>query len=92
MNQVLAKYFSVDRRYNRSINLERDIDQSEALQGYILTERSHHALQRILIDPISSHRTNAYTITSIYGTGKSAFAHFLVVLNRNGQARSKALK
>ena len=80
MNQVLAKYFSVDRRYNRSINLERDIDQSEALQGYILTERSHHALQRILIDPISSHRTNAYTITSIYGTGKSAFAHFLTSL------------
>ncbi len=60
--------------------MERDIDQSEALQGYILTERSHHALQRIIIDSTFFHRTNAYTITSIYGTGKSAFAHFLTSL------------
>lgn len=31
----LADIFSVKRRYSRSVNLERDLEQLDALQGYI---------------------------------------------------------
>ena len=50
------------------------------MQGYVPTERSAEALRRILSavgDP-SAHR--AWTLTGVYGTGKSAFAHYLAAL------------
>ncbi|WAK73759.1 hypothetical protein AP9108_35325 [Arthrospira sp. PCC 9108] len=48
MPKFLSDYFSLNRRYSRSINIERDFDQVEALAGYVLTERSLDALGRIL--------------------------------------------
>ncbi len=77
MVKLLSEYFSLNRRYARSVNLERDFDSLEAVQGYILTERSLYALKRILVDPTDANITRAKTITSVYGTGKSAFADFL---------------
>lgn len=78
--QALSTYFEVHRRYYRSVNLERDLDKPSAVQGYVPTERSAEALRRILSalgDP-NAHR--AWTLTGVYGTGKSAFAHFLAAL------------
>jgi len=77
MVKFLSEYFSLNRRYARSVNLERDFDSLEAVQGYILTDRSLYALKRILVDPTDANITRAKTITSVYGTGKSAFADFL---------------
>jgi hypothetical protein len=48
MNQPLSQYFSLNRRYSRSINLERDLERVEALVGYVPTEKSVDALHRIL--------------------------------------------
>ncbi len=76
---TLADIFSVKRRYSRSVNLERDLEQSDALQGYILTERSVDALRRVL-SGLGEGTSNAWTLTSVYGTGKSAFAHYLASL------------
>lgn len=78
--QALANYFSLHRRYHRSINLERDFDKTAAIEGYVLTERSSEALQRIVtaIGNPSSH--HAWTITGTYGSGKSAFALYLTAL------------
>jgi hypothetical protein len=45
---ALSHYFSLHRRYHRSVNLERDFDNPEAVEGYVLTERSLEALQRML--------------------------------------------
>nr|WP_239124668.1 hypothetical protein [Leptolyngbya sp. CCY15150] len=70
----------VNRRYARSINLERDFDASEAVEGYILTDRAVDALRRILASMFGRKRTTAWTLTGVYGTGKSAFAHFLTSL------------
>jgi hypothetical protein len=76
----LADYFSVNRRYARSINLERDLESSEAVLGYVPTERAVEALKRMLA-AIRHHRsTRAWTLTGVYGTGKSAFAHYLAAL------------
>ncbi|PSB31333.1 hypothetical protein [Chlorogloea sp. CCALA 695] len=94
MNKSLSQYFSLNRRYSRSINLERDLEKIEAIVGYIPTERSLDATKRIIagLTGVSNHR--AWTLTSVYGTGKSAFAHFLASLcaPQSSPMRSKALE
>jgi len=80
MVKTLSDLFTINRRFARSVNLDRDFDSINALQGYILTDRSTAVLEHILIDFISSDTTSATTITSVYGTGKSAFANFLMSL------------
>jgi hypothetical protein len=79
-NKVLSEYFGLHRRYYRSVNLERDLDKLDAVQGYVPTERTAIALQRILsaIGDPNAHR--AWTLTGVYGTGKSAFTHYLAAL------------
>lgn len=76
--KMLSQYFSIHRRYARSINIERDLERLEALEGYIITERSLDALRRILAGFSNSEANRAWTLTSVYGTGKSAFAHYLL--------------
>jgi len=71
---------AVNRRYARSINLERDFEAPDAVEGYILTDRAVDALGRILASMFGRKRTTAWTLTGVYGTGKSAFAHFLISL------------
>ena len=80
MNKPLSEYFSLRRRYSRSINLERDFDKVDALVGYIPTERSVDATKRILAGFSGTSNHRAWTLTSVYGTGKSAFAHFFASL------------
>ncbi|MGB7439784.1 MAG: hypothetical protein WA919_01835 [Coleofasciculaceae cyanobacterium] len=80
MKRPLSQYFSLNRRYSRSINLERDLEQVEALEGYVPTERSVDSLRRILAGFKSEQTNRAWTLTSVYGTGKSAFAHYLISL------------
>jgi hypothetical protein len=38
MVKLVSEYFTINRRFARSINLERDFDSKDALQGYILTD------------------------------------------------------
>ncbi|MCJ2543575.1 hypothetical protein [Thermostichus vulcanus] len=77
----LSELIHVNRRYSRSINLERDMGDPESLEGYIPTERAVLALQRILRDVGTQRKqARAWTLTGVYGTGKSAFAHFLTAL------------
>ncbi|NEQ47451.1 MAG: hypothetical protein F6K00_29485 [Leptolyngbya sp. SIOISBB] len=78
--QSLSELLSVNRRYARSVNIERDFDMPDAVEGYILTERAVDALQRIVASMFGRKRTTAWTLTGVYGTGKSAFAHFLTSL------------
>lgn len=78
--KVLAEYFSLNRRYSRSINLERDLTKPEALEGYVLTERAVDALRRIVTGLTATDANHAWTLTSVYGTGKSAFTHYLTSL------------
>jgi hypothetical protein len=85
MNKPLSNYFSLNRRYSRSINLERDLERPEAIDGYILTDRAVDALRRIFTGLTRKQGNQAWTITSVYGTGKSAFAHYLACLCGNSQ-------
>jgi len=103
-NKKLSQYFSLDRRYSRSINVERDLESVEALEGYILTTRANSALNRIwscqgtlrvsAATALAERNYYAWTLTSVYGTGKSSFAHFLASLCApvNDPMRNKALE
>ncbi|MDF2387491.1 hypothetical protein JMG10_38955 [Nostoc ellipsosporum NOK] len=84
-NKKLSHYFNLQRRYSRSINLERDLDNVEALEGYVLTKRAIDSLKRIVSSFHDNEENTAWTLTSVYGTGKSAFAHYLISLCANSQ-------
>ena len=79
-SKPLSNYFGLHRRYYRSVNLERDVAKVEAIQGYILTERASEALLRVVSAFGNSDAHRAWTMTGVYGTGKSAFAHYLTAL------------
>jgi hypothetical protein len=93
MTKLLSNYFSLNRRYSRSINIERDLERSEALAGYIMTERSLDALRRILTGFANPETNRAWTLTGVYGTGKSSFAQFLIsaCADRENPIRQQAL-
>ncbi len=76
----LADLFSLNRRYSRSINLERDLGRPDSIEGYIPTTRAVEALRRILAGLNGATPQRAWTLTGVYGTGKSAFAHYLTAL------------
>lgn len=88
----LSQFFRVKRRYSRSINLERDLLVPDALAGYVLTPRAWEALERITVAASTPHAPRAWTISGVYGTGKSAFVHLLASLYgpAGDQARTRA--
>jgi hypothetical protein len=90
---TLAQHIRVRPRYMRSVNLERDLDAPGSLEGYIPTPRARDMLGRIL-DAYAAPRTpTCWTITGVYGTGKSAFANFVAAAlgPRGSNARDYAL-
>ncbi|MGY6530118.1 MAG: hypothetical protein ACXITR_09330 [Cyanobacterium sp.] len=89
----LSSYFTLQRRYGRSINLERDFNDVSALDGYVLTDKSVDTLRRVLLGIRGENKYNCWTLTGVYGTGKSAFVHFLISLlaNTKNSLKVKAL-
>jgi hypothetical protein len=76
----LSSHFQIRRRYMRSVNLERDTELGDSLEGYVLTPRAVETFDRILQAYSTPNVTRAWTLTGVYGTGKSAFANFLAAL------------
>src|SRR5205807_3590287 len=78
--QKFSDVISLRRRYTRSINLERDLTVVDSVLGYIPTSWTIGASERIIHALTANNSIRAWTITGVYGTGKSAFAHFLSAL------------
>ena len=76
----LAKYISINRRYSRSINLERDTLEADSVLGYVPTVKSAETIERVLTSLLIPRSTSAWTLTGVYGTGKSSLAHILSAL------------
>lgn len=91
-SQHLSSYFTLSRRYSRSVNLERDLTDLESLSGYVITERAEQSLKRIVEGFAGLHTARSWMMTGVYGTGKSAFAHFLSSLcaPRGREMRTRA--
>ena len=71
---------AIGHRFLRSVRVDRDWRDPAALGGYVITPQARQVTQRIA--EALAHRTTerAWTITGPYGTGKSAFAVFLIRL------------
>ena len=83
-------FVHVERRYRRSINLERDFAVPESLSGYVVTSLVASTLSRIS-EGITSGNGRSWSFTGPYGSGKSAFALFLAnLLHHSSEHRGMA--
>ena len=91
---VLFDSINVKRRYTRSVNLERDLDIAESVNGYVITPKVEGLIHRFIDSIMTTNAVRAWTITGAYGTGKSAFAHFLssICSSRDEEIRKNAYK
>jgi hypothetical protein len=85
----IDNYVSIKRRYSRSINLERDLELEDSVLGYIPTHQAIELLDRFSYSANNENTIRAWTITGVYGSGKSSFAHFLASLCSQNSSRLK---
>jgi ABC-type molybdenum transport system ATPase subunit/photorepair protein PhrA len=76
----LSKVTSVQSRFGRSVNLERDFYDHVSLEGYVLTTTARNALSRLTQALTDNNAARAWTLTGAYGSGKSTFALFAAKL------------
>jgi hypothetical protein len=76
-----SEYITINRRYSRSVNLERDTLEADSILGYVPTQKSAEVIERILQSMTTPRSTSAWTLTGVYGTGKSSLAHILSALS-----------
>lgn len=82
---------SIENRYVRSVNIERDLDDPHALDGYLLTEQVCQALSRLINGLAATSTQRAWRLTGAYGGGKSALGLFLAAVLRQRPDRRSAL-
>jgi len=91
---LLSKIVRVERRYQRSINIEQDFTSGTALDGYIFPESAKSALLS-MAEQIANGGQGSFTWTGPYGSGKSslaiALASLLVGTERERKAVAKKL-
>ena len=76
----LASLVEVERRFRRSVNLDRDAGSTDALDGYVVTPAVRRALSQIVEGLDDEAGDRAWSLVGPYGSGKSAFAVFLADL------------
>lgn len=76
----LSEVVSVQSRFGRSVNLERDFYNRVSLDGYVLTTTAQNALSRLTGALADNTAARAWTLTGAYGSGKSTFALFTAKL------------
>ena len=90
--RVLADAITVEGRYARSANLERDAALLEPLDGYIVTARTLDVVERIVTAAATGRAGGAWSLTGPYGSGKSSLALLLdATLGSQGEPRRTAL-
>ena len=88
--RMIADHVALAARYVRSADLRRDLDDPEALEGYVVTATVREAVQRVARGLRPGSRQRAFRITGPYGVGKSSVALLLARLFR-GNADALAL-
>jgi len=79
--------------YTRSINLQRDSDNLDLINSYLLTSKAIQALEQIAEGLTHESKERSLALIGPYGSGKSAFALYLSALlgTQEGTARQVAL-
>lgn len=75
--QNIASLYNIKNRFLRSINLQRDFNDTSSLSSYVLTDHALECLNRISEGTKKHSSQRAWRITGDYGSGKSNFALFL---------------
>ena len=89
---MLSKAITVERRYQRSINIEQDFVSGNALAGYIFPESAKTALLS-MSEQIARGGQGGFTWTGPYGSGKSSLALALAsLLVGDKSSKQKAAK
>ncbi len=70
----ISDLFQIRKLFMRSVHIERDFLDQNALQGYILTSQTKTHINQILNGLSPNSQQRAWRITGDYGTGKSLFA------------------
>ena len=76
----IVDLFDIPSRFMRSVQLERDYDDPQALDNYIVTPAMAATFQRVAQGLSTGSRQRAWRITGDYGVGKSSFAVVLAHL------------
>lgn len=76
----IASLFHIRRRFLRSVHLERDFADSQALDGYVITPQTRSHLEHLADGLRDTSGQRAWRITGDYGSGKSSFALLLAHL------------
>ena len=89
----LVNFVEVERRFRRSVNLDRDAGSPAALDGYIVTPAVRRALSQIADGILEEGGDRAWSLVGPYGSGKSAFAVFLAdLLSPSGSPGAKVAR
>ncbi|MEZ2329047.1 hypothetical protein AB6802_04935 [Mesorhizobium sp. RCC_202] len=72
--EKLSELYNVPSRFFRSVQLERDFNDPNALEHYVITPAMALASARILKGLKDNSAQRAWRITGDYGVGKSSFA------------------
>ena len=81
---LIIDLLQVDRRYQRSVHLERDFTDVSALAGYVPTRHSDETLARIFAGLDQHPNRRAFRLTGNFGAGKSSFGLLLAHYLRDG--------
>lgn len=71
---MISDLFNIPTRFMRSVQLERDFQDPNALDNYIVTPAVADAFRRLASGAQPAATRRAWRITGDYGVGKSAFA------------------
>lgn len=77
--QKLADIVSVNTRFCRSININKDLNNADILSSFICPASSEIALIN-MAEHVFTTKQSAFTWTGPYGSGKSSLALFLSAL------------
>jgi hypothetical protein len=88
---TLAEALSVRSQFARSANLERDAENVEPLDGYVVTARALDVVERVTAAALGP-AGGAWSITGPYGSGKSSLGLLLdAAFGPPGISRERAL-
>lgn len=83
----------INPRFLRSVNLERDFTDAQALESYVATAETNRYLQRLGRGLRAESGERAWRITGDFGSGKSSFALVLAnILSRPASELPKNIR
>ena len=82
--ELIAERISIGRRYVRAVEILRDLEDPQSLEGYVLTPSVRDGLRRLLGGLGKGSSQRAFRVTGPYGSGKSSFGLLLARLFQEG--------